>query len=70
VEKTIFNFHDIILLTTIYQSLFFALLIFATKHDRKSDVFLIGFLLTQAAIPFHILVNYGEEFRFIALDFS
>lgn len=69
-EKTIFNFHDIILLTTIFQSIFFTLLIFATKHDRKSDVFLIGFLLTQAAIPLHILVNYGEEFRFIALEFS
>jgi len=70
VEKTIFNFHDIILLTTIYQCLLFAFLIFAVKHDRKSDFFLIGFLLTQAAIPMHILVNYGEEFRFIALELS
>jgi len=70
VEKTIFNFHDIILLTTIYQCLLFAFLIFAVKHDRKSDFFLIGFLLTQAAIPLHILVNYGEEFRFIALELS
>lgn len=69
-EKTIFNFHDIILLTTIYQCLLFAFLIFAVKHDRKSDFFLIGFLLTQAAIPFHVLINYGEEFRFIALEFS
>ena len=69
-EKTIFNFHDLILLTTIFQCLFFAFLIFASKHDRKSDIFLIGFLLTQAAIPFHLLVNYGEEFRFIALEFS
>ena len=69
-EKTIFNFHDIILLTTIYQCLLFAFLIFAAKHDRKSDSFLIGFLLTQAAIPLHILVNYGEEFRFIALEMS
>lgn len=69
-EKTIFNFHDIILLTTIYQCLLFAFLIFAVKHDRKSDFFLIGFLLTQAAIPLHTLVNYGEEFRFIALELS
>lgn len=69
-ENTVFNFHDIILLTTIYQCLLFAFLIFAVKHDRKSDYFLIGFLLTQAAIPFHILVNYGEEFRFIALEIS
>ena len=69
-ENTIFNFHDIILLTTTYQSILFAVLIFAIKHDRKSDFFLIGFLLTQAAIPLHILINYGEEFRFIALEIS
>lgn len=69
-EETLFNFHDIILLTTIYQSLLFAALIFAVRHDRKSDIFLIGFLLTQAAIPLHTLINYGAEFRFIALDLS
>jgi len=70
VGNIIFNFHDIILTTTIYQSILFALLIFAVKHDRKSDFFLIGFLLTQAAIPLHILINYGEEFRFFALNIS
>ena len=70
-KELIFNTHDIVLLVTIYQSILFALLIFVVKHDRHpSDYFLIGFLLTQAAIPLHILINYGEQFRFIALEFS
>ncbi len=69
-KELIFNTHDIVLLATIYQSILFALLIRVVKHDRHpSDYFLIGFLLTQSAIPFHILINYGEEFRFIALNF-
>lgn len=71
-ERLIFNTHDIILLVTIYQSVLFTLLIAVIKRNRRhiSDYFLIGFLLTQAAIPLHILVNYGEEFRFIALQWS
>ena len=41
------------------------------KKDRhKSDFFLIGFLLTQAAIPLHLLINYGDGFRLIALNTS
>ena len=59
------------LLATIYQSLLFGLLIFSVKRDRhQNDYFLIGFLVVQAAIPLHILINYGEAFRFIALDVS
>lgn len=70
-QDLIFNTHDIILLATIYQSILFALLIFVTKQDRKrSDFFLIGFLLAQAAIPLHILINFGDGFRLIALDYS
>ncbi len=70
-DRLIFNTHDIILLVTIYQCILFALLISIVDHDRhRNDYFLIGFLLTQAAIPMHILVNFGAEFRFVALDFS
>ena len=70
-DKLIFNTHDVILLATIYQSILFGLLIFAVKRNRhQNDYFLIGFLLVQAAIPLHILINYGEAFRWIALDVS
>lgn len=69
--RLIFNTHDIILLVTIYQVVLYVALIFAIKRDRhQSDYFLIAFLLAQAAIPFHILINYGEAFRYIALEFS
>lgn len=70
-KDLIFNTHDIILLATIYQSILFALLIFIIKKERhKSDYFLIGFLLTQAAIPLHLLINYGDGVRLIALSAS
>lgn len=70
-DKLLFNTHDIILLATIYQSILFALLIFTIKHERhKSDYFLMGFLLTQAAIPLHLLINYGDGFKLVALNFS
>jgi AraC-like DNA-binding protein len=70
-QDLIFNTHDIILLATIYQSILFALLILIVKRDKhKSDIFLIGFLITQAAIPLHLLINYGDGFRLIALEFS
>ncbi len=70
-QNLIFNTHDIILLATIYQSLLFALMILLVPHKRhKSDVFLIGFLITQAFIPLHILINYGDGFRLIALEAS
>lgn len=70
-ERLIFNTHDIVLLATIYQCVLFAMLLFVVRHQRRmADYFLIGFLLTQAAIPLHILVNYGAEFRYIALNIS
>jgi len=58
-------------LATIYQSLLFALLIFAVKQQKGlSDYFLIGFLISQACLPLHILVNFGDAFRFVALELS
>lgn len=70
-QELIFNTHDIILLATIYQSILFALLIFLARHKRqRSDYYLIGFLLAQAAIPLHLLINYGDGFRLIALEVS
>ncbi len=70
-QDLIFNTHDIILLVTIYQSILFALLILLVPHKRhKSDIFLIGFLITQAFIPLHLLINYGDGFRLIALEAS
>lgn len=41
------------------------------KRDlHLSDIFLIGFFLAQAAVPMHLLISYGEEFKHIALAHS
>ena len=40
------------------------------KERHPSDFYLIGFLLTQAAIPLHLLINYGDAVRIIALNAS
>lgn len=70
-DRLLFNTHDIVLLATIYQVILYVALIVTIKRERhQSHYFLIFFLLTQAAVPFHLLVNYGEAFRFVALDFS
>ncbi len=70
-SETIFNIHDTLLLATSFQSLLFVLLIVWLKRDlHLSDFFLIGFFLAQAAVPMHLLVSYGEEFKHIALSHS
>jgi len=67
----IFNFHDTLLLATSFQSLMFVVLILFVKQERHlSDYFLVGFFLAQALIPIHILVNFGEMVRAIALESS
>ena len=68
-SEPLFNIHDTLLFATAFQSLLFVLLIMLAKHDHHiSDYFLVGFFVAQIAITAHILVSYGEAFRFVALD--
>ncbi len=68
---TLFNFHDVVLLMTTYQCALFALLLlFLRRENRLSNALLAGFLITQAAIPLDILINFGAEFRSWAIGFS
>lgn len=70
-SEPIFNIHDTLLLATAFQSFSFVLLILIAKRDpHVSDYFLIGFFLAQTIIPIHLLIIYGEQFRFIALELS
>ena len=70
-SDAIFNIHDTLLLATSFQSLLFVLLLMWLKRDlHLSDFFLIGFFLAQAAVPMHLLINYGEAFKHIALAHS
>ncbi|TQV69958.1 AraC family transcriptional regulator [Exilibacterium tricleocarpae] len=60
----LFNVHDVVLLMTAYQCTLFALLLVAIKSDKHlSNLLLAGFLLTHAAIPLDILINFGVAFR-------
>lgn len=60
----LFNFHDVVLLMTIYQCLLFGLLLVVVRSEKKlSSLLLALFLLTQAAIPLDILITFGAGFR-------
>lgn len=70
-EQVIFNTHDVVLLMTAYQCILFAILLLTIKREKHiSNVFLALFLLQQAAIPLDILISFGAEFRFIAIEWS
>ncbi len=70
-ENVIFNTHDVVLLMTAYQCVIFSLLLLAIRREQKlSNIFLAGFLLMHAAIPLDILIQFGAEFRRMALSWS
>lgn len=64
-SEVLFNFHDLVLLMTALQCLFFALLLLATNtREQASTCFLAAFLFAHAFIPLHELVLWGAEFKF------
>lgn len=63
-DQVIFNFHDLILMMTALQCLFFAVLLVATNSRRlTSTYFLAAFLLAHAFIPLHEMILWGAEFK-------
>lgn len=63
-QTAIFNYHDVILLMTAMQCLFFGALLYLTNTQRiKSTFFLAGFLLAHALIPANELMMWGAEFK-------
>lgn len=70
-ESVIFNTHDVILLITAWQCILVAtLLLTLSRGHMPRNLFLALFLLSHAAIPMDILINFGAEFRNVALNFS
>ena len=70
-KEVIFNLHDVALLITIFQCLLFSLFLLTIKTGKfQSNILLAAFLLSQAAIPLDNLINFGEAFKFIALNRS
>ena len=63
-QTVLFNFHDVILLMTVMQCLFFGALLYVTNTNRiKSTLFLAAFLFAHALIPFNELIMWGAEFK-------
>lgn len=73
-ESVIFNTHDVVLLMTTYQCILYAILLVALSGESREhlvrNLFLTLFLLACAAIPLDLLINFGAEFRNVALDIS
>lgn len=62
-KQVLFNFHDVVLLITAYLCILFALLILTRKGSKTQNALFAGFLLCHAAIPFDLLISFGEAFR-------
>jgi len=70
-DSIIFNTHDVVLLMTAYQCILYSiLLLMACRGHMPRNLFLALFLLSHAAIPLDILINFGKEFRYVAMDIS
>jgi AraC-like DNA-binding protein len=63
-QSVLFNFHDVILLMTTMQCLFFGALLYVTNTSHiRSTLFLAAFLIAHALIPANELLMWGAEFK-------
>lgn len=73
-ESVIFNTHDVVLLMTAYQCILYAVLLAVLSGENSEhllrNLFLALFLLSCAAIPLDLLINFGAKFRTVALGIS
>ncbi|SMF05239.1 transcriptional regulator, AraC family [Alteromonadaceae bacterium Bs31] len=68
-DTVLFNTHDVVLLLTVYQCLLLcAVLLVFSRRQRLSNLFLIGFLLSNAIVPLDTLISFGTNFRGWAID--
>lgn len=63
-KMVLFNAHDIVIFVTIYLCLLFAFIAMAGRHSQGwRNVWLSGFLLSQAFVAFYVLALWGEGFH-------
>ncbi|MDO6721234.1 helix-turn-helix domain-containing protein [Psychrosphaera sp. 1_MG-2023] len=63
-QSVLFNFHDVMLLMTTMQCLFFGVLLYVTNTKNvKTAMFLSAFLFAHALIPANELIMWGAEFK-------
>ncbi len=64
-QSVLFNSHDVILIMTAMQCLFFGSMLFITNNQRvKYILFLTGFLFAHALIPINELIMWADTFKF------
>lgn len=67
--QILFNFHDVILLVTVYQCLVLALLFALARHQTAtSKLFAVGFFILMAVVPLDVLIIFGAGFREFAIE--
>lgn len=68
-DVVLFNTHDVVLLFTFLQCIVLAFILYKPQKERAvSNVFLLAFLLSNAVIPFELLIHFGAAFRPWAID--
>lgn len=69
-DTVLFNTHDVVLLLTVFQCILLgAILFLAGKHDWRSNVYLLLFLLSNAVVPLDTLISFGAAFRVWAIEY-
>jgi hypothetical protein len=67
-SQVLFNFHDVILLVTVYQCLVLAAIFgFNRQHTITSKLFAVAFFVCLAVVPLDILILFGAGFRDYAI---
>lgn len=70
-DTILFNFHDLLMVVTAFESLLLALLLAAsTPKSSLSNWLLAAFLFCHFLIPLHELTFWGKLFRIWLLDIS
>ncbi|HEY6527531.1 MAG TPA: AraC family transcriptional regulator [Cellvibrionaceae bacterium] len=70
-NAVLFNIHDVALLLRVGECSLLAVLFLAHRGSKPySNLLLALFLLLNAMIALHLLILWGEAFRFLAFDFS
>lgn len=70
-NSVLFNIHDVALLLRVGECGLLAVLFMAHRGTKPYSQFLLAtFLLLNAMIAMHILILWGEVFRFLAFSFS
>jgi len=68
-DSVLFNFHDIVLIATIFLCALLAIILFDKRKGRGlGNIFLIAFFIASALVPIDTLINFGAAFRGWAIE--